>query len=120
MSDTPDNTALVQELEDRAYTAIAYIIRQLATSYVEKIGDTLTVNDTMLRTMSQMVGEMIACYPADEQEDTHGRVEKTIQYSLDMMALELAERSVETETNVKEIKPAGKYDLATMKPQGNC
>lgn len=120
MSDNTDKDVLASELEDRAYTAIAYIIRKLATSYVEKIGDTLTVNDTMLKTMSIMIGEMIACYPENEREDTHGRVTKTIELALEHMALELDVGGLPEPASEPVITSDGTYDLAKMKPQGNC
>lgn len=120
MSDNTDTDVLASELEDRAYTAIAYIIRKLATSYVEKIGDTLTVNDSLLKTMSAMVGEMIACYPENEREDTHGRVTKTIELALEHMALELDASGPSEPTSEPVVTNDGTYDLAKMKPQGNC
>lgn len=126
MSDNLDNDALAAELEERAYTAIAYILRSLAHAYAAKTGDTLLVNDTLLRTISQMTGEMIACYPDEEQEAAYDAVTETITYSQDMMSLELAEREKATETSDEEpvTDPAARlaagYDLANMKPQGNC
>lgn len=121
MSQTPDRDELVTELTDRAYTAVAYILRQLAQSYLTKIGDTLVVNDTLLRTMSQMVGEMIACYPEEEQESIYEAVTKTVTYSQEMMALELADLEKDSEDSDDE-EPASEegFDLARMTPRGNC
>lgn len=117
MSDTPDIEVLTSELEDRVYTSVAYILQSLAKTYLEKIGDTLIVNDALLNTVAGIVGEMIGCYPEDEQLAVYEAVSCTIDYAQANMMAELAELD-----NSKEGTPeaAQGYDLAKMKPQGNC
>ena len=123
MSQNTDHDELVTELADRAYTAVAYILKQLAQSYLAKINDTLVVNDTLLKTMSQMVGEMIARYPEEEQESVYDAAIKTVTYSQEMMVLELAALEREEENADEEEQEPAKvegFDLARMIPRGSC
>ena len=109
MSDTPDTSGLTRELEDRAYTAMVYLISQLSERYLEKIGDVLTVNDSLMKVVAIVAGEMIACYPEEEREDITGRVARTIDQSRDLLEAEQEQTPVTSES-----------DLAKMTPQGRC
>jgi hypothetical protein len=113
MSSSPENDDLVAEMQDRAYTTIAYVIRNLAQSYNAKVNDPLIINNALLNTVAQMVGEMIACYPANEREEVSLSTVKHMNYAQDMMVLELDQ---------KNNPPSGEeaLDLSSMTPKGNC
>lgn len=111
MSDITENTDLANELSDHTYTAVTYLLRQLGERYFIKIGDTLTVNNALIQIMARMVGEMIACYPENEREETFNEVMKSIVYSQDMMVLTLSEQETDSSDD---------NDLSRMTPKGNC
>ena len=113
MSTDTDSDQLVSDLTNHTYNAVAHILRHMARLYLEKLNDTLLVNDALVHVMSQMVGEMIACYPENEQEELQDRVFEFIKLSKTAMTAELAEASF------KKVH-SDKNDLATMKPRGNC
>jgi hypothetical protein len=115
MSSSPETDDLVAELQDRTYTTIAYIIRNLAQSYNAKINDALAVNNAILNTVSQMVGEMIACYPENEREEVSRNTIEHMNYAQDMMVLELDPKTTPPSTATEDT-----LDLANMTPKGNC
>ena len=115
--DTPEDLAkLKDELSNKVYTSIAHLLKIYAGTYVERFNDTLELNNTMVYTVAQMLGEMIACYPEDEQEDV-------VKWVIDAMASAQNKTSAQLNHGV-EPEPAklasGEYDLANMTPRGNC
>jgi hypothetical protein len=113
-----DLEVLKEELSNKTYAAVAQILRLYATSYVGRFNNTLELNNTLLRVMAQMVGEMIACYPEDEREDVSMWVIDEMSDAEAVMAASLDARRAEAKE--PEAKADDKYDLARMKPQGRC
>lgn len=113
-----DLEVLKEELSNKTYTAVAQILRLYATTYVGRFGNTLELNNTLLRVMAQMVGEMVACYPEDEREDVSMWVIDEMSDAEAVMAASLDARRAEAKE--PEAKADDKYDLAKMKPLGNC
>lgn len=111
--ESTETETIISEVEDEAYKAVAYILRALAVKYLPQVNDTLALNNALLGTMATIVGEMIACYPEEEQDPVGDEVVERIYYAQEMMNLEMAEE-------VAADEEPSKWDLASMKTQGNC
>jgi hypothetical protein len=106
---TTESSTQVDEVKEKAFRAITEVLTTLSGEYKDRI-EILDLNNALLNSMVTIVGEMIACYPEDEQESVQDWVVGQMFYAQDVMS------------NVLSLEEDGADDLSltVLEPRGSC
>jgi hypothetical protein len=119
VSDEVDIDDVKTAMENVCIDSVAHVMKRLATTYGEYFETEVALNEQFVSIMATITGEIIAGFPLEEQARVAEEAIEQVHYAWDIAVAEIA--AEEAQADDDDVKPIeSKFNLAKMKPQGNC